>query len=781
MVQPEDRLHEEHHTESGAGDVRSTRAQLNIQGMTCASCVRRVEKSLEKVPGVSGATVNLATRKATVSYDPAAASPEDLAQAVEAIGYSAALAGAHPGAVSDHGDHVNDDVAHDHHHDHDENYDVLKRKFIIAVVLTLPLMAIAMSHGRISWLAGDWTPWAQLLLATPVVLYCGSHFFVSAWKGLKHRSADMNTLIAMGSGTAWAFSVISTIFPNLIPGQAHGVDGHDGPPVYFEAAAMIVTLILLGRLMEARARNRAGQAIEKLIGMQPRIARVRRNGGETEIAVDEVVPGDLVIIRPGERLPVDGRIVEGRSSIDESMLTGESMPVSKSPGDDVYSGTINSSGALVYEAAKTGQESALQRIVQLVEDAQSGKAPIARLADRISAVFVPIVIVIAVIAFIAWMILGPVDDKLGMAVLAFVSVLIIACPCALGLATPTAIMVGTGRGAAEGILIRNVQSLETAHSLDTILLDKTGTITLGQPQVQEVATLGDWSMEDLLKYASAAEAGSEHPLAAAVVEYAKDHGVDVLPAQDFQSFSGRGISATVEGREVLAGNPAFILENGVDWSQAQGRAEELAGVGHTLIGIVVDKSLAGLITIADREKDESAEAVRQMHDENLHVMMITGDNEPTARSIADRVGIDEVLANVLPENKVDEVKRLQQAGHTVAMVGDGINDAPALAQADVGVAMGTGTDVAMESADITLMRGDLRTVTKAIRLSRATYRTIKQNLFWAFIYNLIGIPIAAGVLYPINGFLLNPMIAGAAMALSSVSVVSNSLRLKWKT
>lgn len=774
--------------EIGSDNQKPATAQLAVQGMTCASCVRRVEKALSSAPGVNDASVNFATRKATVRYNSDEMQPEALTGVLDKIGYPAQLiggstlrpasathdAGEHP----DHGDHGSG--AHDHQHMHDdEDLPVLWKKFWIAVVLTVPLLIIAMQHGTIPWMEGPWQPWVQMALATPVVLYCGSQFFVLAWKALRYKTADMNTLIAVGSGTAWLFSVVATVFPGIIP--EHGTPGHSGRPVYFEAAAAIVTLILLGNLLEARARNRAGAAIEKLIGMQPRTARVRQDdGSEVEMPLEQIGPGDVIIIRPGERLPVDGRVLEGTSSLDESMLTGESMPVSKKPDDSVFSGTVNVSGSFTYRAEKTGAESSLQRIVQLVEEAQTSKAPVARLADRIAAVFTPAVIIIALLAAVAWMVFAPVETRFSMAVLAFVSVLIIACPCALGLATPTAIMVGTGRGAAEGILIRSAESLEIAHRLDTIILDKTGTITIGQPEVTDVAVYGETSELDALALFAAAEAGSEHPLARAVVSYAGERGAASLRAENFLAHAGKGVEATVEGQRVVVGSPRFLKAEGVDTSAAAAEIDRLAAQGKSVIGLAKDGNLVAVAALADIPREDAAAAIQGMQADGLKVIMITGDNEPTARAIGKQVGITEVMAQVLPGDKAEAVQRLQQQGATVAMVGDGINDAPALTQADVGIAMGTGTDVAMESADITLMRSNLHAVAAAIRLSRATYATIRQNLFWAFFYNVIGIPLAAGVLYPVTGWMLSPIYASAAMSLSSVFVVGNSLRLRTK-
>jgi Cu+-exporting ATPase len=602
----------------------------------------------------------------------------------------------------------------------------------------------------------------------------------------------MDTLVAMGTGAAYLYSLAATIMPEFFAGfttgaaaAAHGTPaGHATGgagaahmvPVYYEAAAVIIVLILLGKYFEARATGRTTAAIKRLIGLQAKTARVVRDGQEQDVPIEAVIVGDRVLVRPGEKIPVDGTVESGQSAVDESMLTGESMPVEKAAGDSVFGATINTTGALRLVATKVGADSALQQIVRLMQEAQGSKAPIARLADRISGVFVPIVIAIAVVTFGAWWFVSPADTRLSMALVTAVSVLIIACPCALGLATPTAIMVGTGRGAEQGILIKGGEALETAHRLTAIVLDKTGTITHGKPAVTNVTPAAGFDAAELLRLAASAEQHSEHPLAAAIVREAVGRGVALSEPAQFTAVVGHGVEATVEGKKLLVGKAALLQQRGVSITLAD-RAAELAASGRTPMFVAVDGREAGIIAVADTIRPESKDAIATMHGLGLRVVMMTGDNRRTADAVASQVGVDQVYAEVLPKDKADKVKALQAEGHIVGMVGDGINDAPALAQADVGLAVGTGTDVAMESADITLMRGDLRAVPQAIALSHATMRAIKQNLFWAFIYNLIGIPIAAGLLYPFTGWLLSPIIASAAMAFSSVSVVLNSLRL----
>ncbi len=786
--------------------------------MTCASCANRIEKRLSKQPGVTSANVNFATKVATVKYDPAATGPEKLAKAVDDIGYKAVVPAAasdrnsamnpphgHAGhdhaamlAAQGHGSHAGHDM--NRGEDHSAHMNVgeaetrrLLTKMIVGAVLSLPVLVIAMSHGKIEAFNVPWINWLQLALTTPVMFWCGWQFFRSAWKGLRHFSANMDTLVAMGTGAAYLYSLTATIWPGFFAGvsgpasHAAQVESATGGsmggmtmvPVYYEAAAVIIVLILLGKYFEARATGRTSAAIKRLIGMQARTARVVRNGTEQDVPIESVVVGDRVLVRPGEKIPVDGNVESGQSAVDESMLTGESVPVEKATGDSVFGATMNTTGALRLVATKVGSDSALQQIVRLVQEAQGSKAPIARLADRISGVFVPIVIAIALVTFVVWWFASPADSRLSMALVTAVSVLIIACPCALGLATPTAIMVGTGRGAEKGILIKGGEALETAHKLTAIVLDKTGTITHGKPAVTDIipAPGGTLDERELLRLAASAEQHSEHPLAAAIVREATARGMPLTEPIGFKAVVGHGVEATVDGRAVLVGKAALLEQRGIRSTLAE-KAAGLAAMGRTPMFVAVDGREGGIVAVADTVRPESKEAIATMHALGLRMVMMTGDNQRTAEAVASQVGVDVVFADVLPKDKADKVKALQAEGHVVGMVGDGINDAPALAQADVGLAVGTGTDVAMESADITLMRGDLRTVPEAIALSHATMRTIKQNLFWAFIYNVVGIPIAAGVLFPFTGWLLSPIIASGAMAFSSVSVVLNSLRLK---
>lgn len=811
------------HDHRRGGNVPSTpdttataieRTDLPIEGMTCASCANRIERRLGKQPGVTSASVNFATRVATVKYDPAATGPEKLAKAVDDIGYKAVV----PPARHNAGNSVHGHTGHDHSamlaaqgdgthaghtmssgagsEDHSAHMNVgeaetkrLLIKMIVGAVLSVPVLVIAMSHGKIAAFNVQWINWLQLALTTPVMFWCGWQFFRSTWKGLRHFSANMDTLVAMGTGAAYLYSLAATIWPGFFAGVSgaalHGAQAHATMsgmmmvPVYFEAAAVIIVLILLGKYFEARATGRTSVAIKRLIGMQARTARVMRDGTEQDVLIESVVVGDRVLVRPGEKIPVDGNVESGQSAVDESMLTGESVPVEKAAGDSVFGATMNTTGALRLVATKVGADSALQQIVRLVQEAQGSKAPIARLADKISGVFVPIVIAIALVTFVVWWFASPVDSRLSMALVTAVSVLIIACPCALGLATPTAIMVGTGRGAEKGILIKGGEALETAHKLTAIVLDKTGTITHGKPAVTDIIPEpgGTLDERELLRLAASAEQHSEHPLAAAIVREAAARGLSLAEPIGFQAVVGHGVEATVDGRTVLVGKAALLAQRTIQSALAE-KAAGLAAMGRTPIFVAVDGREAGIIAVADTVRPESKEAIATMHALGLRVVMMTGDNQRTAEAVASQVGVDVVFADVLPKAKADKVRALQAEGHVVGMVGDGINDAPALAQADVGLAVGTGTDVAMESADITLMRGDLRAVPQAIALSHATMRTIKQNLFWAFIYNLVGIPIAAGVLFPFTGWLLSPIIASAAMAFSSVSVVLNSLRLR---
>jgi Cu+-exporting ATPase len=748
------------------------RVDLSLTGMTCNACARRIERRLKNAEGVRSANVNFATARATVEYDSRATGAANLIGTVAEIGYGASDA-SEEGAAEREKEAARAEETQ------------LRRRFIVAAVLSAPVLVVAMSHGRIEMFNVAWINWAQLALTLPVVGYSGWPFYRGAWTALTHRAADMNTLIATGTGAAFIYSLVVTIAPQLVvadhPAATAGMGG--GPahaaPVYFEAASVIIALILLGRLLESRARGKTSDAIKRLLGLQPRTARVVREGGrEIDVPVEEVAVGDVIVVRPGERIPVDGVVTEGASAVNESMLTGESMPVEKTVGAEVIGATINGTGSFRFRATKIGRETVLQQIVRMVEQAQGQRAPIARLSDVVSGYFTPIVICVAIAAFVVWFIAAPVESRLSYALVSFVSVLIIACPCALGLATPTAVMVGTGRGAEHGILVKGGEALETAHRLTTIVLDKTGTITLGQPVVTDVSAAGAFDEEELLRLAASAERGSEHPLGEAIVRRAAERELALANVAAFNALAGHGVEAEVEGRRVLLGNLRLMTERGVESKELQERAAALTVAGRTVVYVAVDGAAAGVIGVADEIKPDSKEAVGALQRLGLEVVMLTGDSRRTAEAVAREVGIRDVLAEVLPEGKAAEVKKLQAAGKRVAMVGDGINDAPALAAADIGIAIGTGTDVAIEASDITLIRGSLGGVVTAIALSRQTIKVIRQNLFWAFVYNTLGIPLAAGALYPFTGWLLSPVVASAAMALSSVSVVANSLRLK---
>jgi Cu+-exporting ATPase len=753
------------------------RVDLPITGMTCAACARRIERKLSKTEGVQNAGVNFATARATVEFDPQATGIGKLIDAVTDIGYGATY-------TEDAGEAEDVEKAA-----REAEYLELKRKFLVAAILSVPVLLLAMSHGSIESLNFTGANWLQLILTTPVVFYCGLQFYRGAWTALRHRAADMNTLIALGTGTAYLYSVAATVAPDsfaivrsdVMSSMSGMIDTYE-VPVYFEAAAVIIALILLGRLLESRAKGRTGEAIRRLLGLQSKTARVVRDGREIDLPIEKVLAGDSVIVRPGEKIPVDGIIEEGASAVDESMLTGESLPVEKNIGDEVFGATINKTGSFRFKATKVGKDTVLQQIVKMVQDAQGSKAPIARLADVISGIFTPIVICIAIATFVVWFVAAPIDERFPMALVNFVSVLIIACPCALGLATPTAIMVGTGSGAEHGILIKGGESLETAHKLQTIVLDKTGTITRGKPRLTDVLIEKDelaFHEDEMLRLVASVEKRSEHPLGEAIVRGAEARKLSLASISNFKALAGHGIEAEVEGKQILLGNQKLMQERDVFLDSWTERAAELSAEGKTAMYAAVDGKFAGLLAVADEIKPESKVAIAELQRMGLEVLMMTGDNLRTAEAIAREVNIKRALAGVLPEGKAAEVKRLQvEEKKIVGMVGDGINDAPALAQADVGIAIGTGTDVAIEASDITLIKGDLRGVVTAIALSRATLRTIKQNLFWAFIYNIIGIPIAAGLLYPFTGWLLSPIIASAAMSLSSVSVVTNSLRLR---
>ena len=781
--------------EAGYG-ARTADVELLVEGLEWAATPAPLERELSELPGVLSARVNLATGKARVEYLPDAVGPSALAGAVERAGYRL-------GAPVEAADPVERERSARERETRD-----LRRRFVFAavagllsMVLSMPLMAgmvgagaadspvdlferlmMPVSHALLSltpWLAGvpaGVLRWALLVLTLPVLAWAGRPFFRGAWSGVLHGSADMNTLIALGTGSAFVYSAAATVAPGLFTGA--GLP----PDVYFEAVSMIIALILLGKLLESRAKGRTSAAIRQLAGLQPREARVLRDGVESDVAVETLAVGDVVVVRPGERIPVDGVVVEGRSAVDQSMLTGESIPVEKGAGDEVVGGTINGSGSFRFRAVRVGRDTALAQIVRMVEDAQATKAPIQRVADRVAGVFVPIVIGIAVGAFGLWWWLGPAPSAL-FGFVSFVTVLIIACPCAMGLATPTAVMVGTGAAAERGVLFRGGASLEAAGRIGLAVLDKTGTITEGRPRLVDLAARAGSVWEgrepELLRLSASVERVSEHPLAAAVVAAARERGLELADPADFDSFGGRGVRAVVDGREVVLGNAALLEKRGIDTAALADRAKSLAEAGRTPVFLAVDGKAAGLLGIADPVKPGSRAAVERLSELGIRVVMVTGDNERTAQAVAREVGIVEVIAEVLPADKARVVARLQQeTGLTVAMVGDGVNDAPALARADVGIAIGTGADVAIEASDVTLVGGDLGGVATAVRLSRRTVRTIRQNLFWAFFYNVAGIPIAAGALYPAFGLLLSPVFASAAMALSSVTVVGNSLRLR---
>ncbi len=745
-------------------------ALLPIEGMTCASCVRRVEKALAKVPGVQEASVNLATEKARVVFDSTVTDLAQLRTAVEHAGYrvgSLPAPAAAPGAEAvGAGSAVEPVDAREL--ERQRELDDLRTKWLVSLAAGLVMMAFMYLPLTI-----DMTLLAPVLLivATLVQFWAGRVFYRAAWAAARHGSTNMNTLVAVGTSVAYGYSTFVTLWPTLA--QRWGFQYH----LYYETAIIIIALILLGRWMEARAKKQTGAAIKALMGLQAKTARVIRRGIEHDIPIDAVVAGDLVRVRPGEKVPVDGVVTEGSSAVDESMLTGESLPVEKVAGDSVIGATLNKTGSFIFRATKVGKETTLAQIVRLAEDAQGSKAPMQRLADTIAGYFVPAVLVLAVLTFAGWLLLGP-EPRLTLALQAAIAVLIIACPCALGLATPTAIMVGTGKAAEHGILIRGGEALEQARKITTIVLDKTGTLTRGKPAVTAIVATNRIDERELLRLAAAAEVGSEHPLGEAIVARARELGLDLPPTAHFASITGKGIQATVEGRALALGNRALMEYVGATLDGLAERADQLARGGATPMYVALNGEGAGLIAVADTLKPESQEAVAELKALGLDVWMLTGDNRATAEAIARQVGIAHILAEVLPEQKVDKVKALQADGRTVAMVGDGINDAPALAQADLGIAIGTGTDVAMAASDVTLIGGDLRSIVTAIALSRKTVGAIKQGLFWAFAYNVLLIPVAMGALYPVFGVLLSPLLAAAAMAMSSVSVVTNALRLR---
>jgi Cu+-exporting ATPase len=779
-------------TETASG----ARIDIPVQGMTCAACQASVQKTLQRQPGVLDASVNLMMHNAAVTYDPEVTRPEALVEAIRETGYEAEMPRPEQTAFEE-------QEARDRAQE--EEFRSLRGKAlvsgavgVIAMIVSMPLMTAGAHavHGPVAdpfmrWAMESMTPalrrvlpwlyeipapvlsYGLLALTLFVMAWAGRHFYTRAWSGFRHHSADMNTLTAVGTGAAFLYSVLATVAPGFF--LSRGV----APDVYYEAVVIIIALILTGNMLEARAKSRTSSALRALVALQPKTARVLRGEAEADVPVEEVRSGDTVTVRPGERVPVDGEVISGASAVDESMLTGESMPVEKKAGDRVIGGTINRTGAFRYRATTLGSDSVLAQIVKLMRDAQGSRAPIQKLADRISGIFVPVVISLAIVTFVVWFVAAD-SAPLVRAFAAAVAVLIIACPCAMGLAVPTAVMVATGRGAELGILIKGGEALQRAGDVTAVVLDKTGTLTEGVPTVTDLIPAADAGLgaDELLRRVASLESSSEHPLADAIVRHAREKGLAIAAPEGFQSFTGQGAVGIVEGSFLAVGNTRLMAEYAVDPKPLAADAERLAAEGRTPVYVAADGKLAGLLAVADPLKATSREAVERLRGMGLEIVLLTGDNQRTAEAIARQVGIARVVAEVLPEGKVAEVKRLQEQGHVVAMVGDGINDAPALAQADLGLAIGTGTDIAVEASDVTLMRGDPRSIATAVALSRRNMRTMKQNLFWAFIYNVIGIPIAAGALYPVFGLLLSPILASAAMAFSSVSVVTNSLRLR---
>ncbi|MCL7747305.1 heavy metal translocating P-type ATPase [Halalkalibacter alkaliphilus] len=734
---------------------------FSVKGMTCASCVTRVEKAIAKVEGVQSVNVNLAANQAQVEGEKGILDPEAVIKRIEKIGYEASI--------------INENEQRKESDEQEVETRKLLKDFTVAAVLTTVVLVGSIPHMMHGW--GAWVPTFLsnplflLVLTSYIQLVPGWRFYKNSYKVLRNGSADMNVLVAMGTSAAWLYSGAMTLFPDQLTAMGFPYQ------LYYDVTTVITTLILLGRYFEAKAKGQTSTAIKKLMSLQAKTARVSRDGNELEISVDEVKIDDEIIVRPGERIPVDGVVTKGRSTIDESMLTGESIPVEKVSGDEVIGATINKSGSFRFRATKVGKETALAQIIRMVNEAQGSKAPIQRVVDLISAYFVPAVLLIAVVSFIVWYFVGP-DPSLILALTTFIAILIIACPCALGLATPTAIMVGTEKGAENGILIKNATSLERAHKIKTVVLDKTGTITEGKPKLTDIITTDIVSEQELLQVAASVETASEHPLGEAIVEAAKEKDLPINHPESFEAIVGHGLLASLNNKEVLIGNIKLMSKYNIDLGLYEEKAIALADQGKTPMYVGIDGEFAGIIAVADTLKKGTITAIKALKSMGIEVIMLTGDHNRTAKAIAMEAGIDNYIAEVLPEHKAEEVKKLQGEGKMVAMVGDGINDAPALAQADVGIAIGTGTDVAMETADITLMRGDIKSVVTALRLSKSTMKMIWQNLGWAFGYNIVLIPVAAGLLYPLFGILLNPMLAGAAMAFSSVSVVLNTLRLK---
>lgn len=746
-------------------EIQTKEISMPISGMTCAACAKAVERAVGKLEGVEGVSVNFATEKANVKYDPNQVRLSQIKQAIEKAGYKA--------LEIESKNRVDEDKARK-----EKEIKTLWTKFIVSAIFAAPLLIFAMAHmipGLNKSLPAFLDPMTnplrfaliQIVLVTPVVI-AGYRFYTVGFRAIIRRSPNMDSLIAMGTSAAVIYSLYSTY-------RVYMGDHDSVMNLYFESAGVIITLILLGKSLEAVSKGKTSEAIKKLMGLAPKTATIIQDGREIQLPIEEVEVGDIILVKPGEKIPVDGEVIEGYTSVDESMLTGESIPVEKHIGDKVVGASINKNGSIKFKATKVGSDTALAQIIKLVEDAQGSKAPIAKMADIVSGYFVPIVFAIAIAASIAWYLSG---ESAVFALTIFISVLVIACPCALGLATPTAIMVGTGKGAEYGILIKGGEALETTHKINTIVFDKTGTITEGKPEVTDIVTADGVERKRLLQIAASAEKGSEHPLGEAIVKGAENENIDLVKVDKFNAIPGHGIEVNIEGADVLLGNRKLMKDRNIELKELEQESDRLASEGKTPMYIAVDNKLAGIIAVADVVKESSAKAMERLHDMGIEVVMITGDNKRTAEAIGKQVKIDRVLAEVLPQDKANEVKKLQDEGKKVAMVGDGINDAPALAQADIGIAIGSGTDVAMESADIVLMRSDLMDVPAAIELSKSTIRNIKQNLFWAFGYNTAGIPLAAGVLHLFGGPLLNPVFAAAAMSLSSVSVLTNALRLR---
>lgn len=748
--------------------IGESKTRLAVRGLRCGSCVSQLESALTETGGVVGASVNLATAEVEIAYVPSQVDIEGMKQAAVRSGYTLepAMAPSEGGAEKQAKEQASE-------------YRSLMRKFWFAAIISVPVMVF--SYPDFFPGLREWMPmgsdnrrivWGLLgLLTLPVLLWSGSQFYVGTWSALKHRTANMHTLISSGITAAFVYSAVAVLFPQWFPTQALA-------EAFWDVSTVVVALVVLGMALEVKAKGKTSEAIKKLVGLQAKTARVVREGQEMDIPVEEVVAGDHVVVRPGEKVPVDGTVVSGSSALDESMITGESMPVEKREGDEVIGATINKTGSFTFAATKVGKDTALANIIRMVQDAQGSKAPIQRVVDQVAAYFVPTVMILGILAFLAWYNVGP-EPRIVYAIIVLVTTLIIACPCALGLATPTSLTVGIGKGAENGILIRSGDALQTAKRIDAIVLDKTGTITKGEPALTDVISIGGIAEDDLLAWVAALEKGSEHPLGEAIVRGALERDLTLIPTSDFAAIPGHGVSGMVGEHEVLLGNAKLLRDRGVDASGLEDDWARLASEGKTPMYVSVDGNAAGIVAVADTLKDDSAEAIGALQSLGLQVVMITGDNARTAQAIASQVGVDRVLADVLPQDKAHEIQKLQLEGKVVAMVGDGINDAPALAQADVGMAIGTGTDVAIEASDITLIKGSLTGVVTAMQISRATMRNVMQNLFGAFIYNVLGVPVAMGLIYPFTGLLLSPLIAAAAMAFSSVTVVTNANRLRY--